>query len=87
MRSLIYISSIERKFLGGEEALTFEEFYELVVQDYETGLNIVKDMLAGEDPYPYDWIDNDPAAYEEFRIIHRSALKTQIALFEAEFND
>jgi hypothetical protein len=81
MQSLTYLPSIERKFLGGEEAVTFEDFCELVVQDYEAGLNVVQRMLDGEDPYA--WNEDEPEFYEEFVIIHRPALEAQIALAQS----
>lgn len=82
-QGLILEASIERKFLGGQENVTFEEFCTRVVQDYEAGMNVVQLMLAGEDPF--SWNDDDPEFYEEFRIINRDALEAQIALADLQF--
>jgi hypothetical protein len=82
MESLIFTPSIQRTYFGGQEAVTFEAFYTMAVQDYEAGMNVVQDMLAGEDPFRWNEHD-DPEFYEEFVIIHRGALEAQIALAES----
>jgi hypothetical protein len=82
-QALIFEASIKRKFLGGQEDVTFEEFCTRVMQDYEAGMNVVQLMLAGEDPFP--WNEDEPEFYEEFRIINRDELEAQIALAESQF--
>lgn len=71
---------IERKYLGGTERVTFDHFARLVVQDEEEAAVIARRMLDGADPHPF----NEPASgaeaefYEEFSVIDRAALTTQL---------
>lgn len=84
-QDLISTPSIQRTFFGGDQAVTFQDFYaSRGIQDYEAGMNIVQFMLAGEDPFLLN--DPEPRFYQEYRIINRDALEAQVALAQLQIH-
>lgn len=80
---LLYISCIERKFFGGREDVTLDNFCRYVVQDYDVGLRIARELLGTPaDSYVYN--EDDPEFREVFECAHGAALKAQIKDMEGE---
>lgn len=68
---------IERKFFGGSERVTFDEFARFVIQDEDEAMVIAARMLSGQDPYP--WNEGvEPEFYEEFSVIDAEALRGEV---------
>jgi hypothetical protein len=75
---------IERKFYGGTESVTFDDFALFVIQDDDEALTIAHRMLDGMDPYPFNepHTGAEPEFYEEFRVLNSNKLREQISAYE-----
>jgi hypothetical protein len=71
---------IERRGLGFSEVVSFREFAEHIIQDWDMAVEVATAMLKSDSKYPWNE-DNKPEFYEEFypsdREILRAALKAQ----------
>jgi len=65
---------IRRAYLGGSDDVTFDQFAEIVVQDYACAAEVAETML-NDDPRPYQWNADEPEFYEEFAVIDAAELR------------
>lgn len=73
---------IERRYLGGTETVTFDDFATQVVQDHELAREIAAQLAASDEPYK--WNEDSAEFYEEFRATNPGALRAQLGLAGVE---
>lgn len=71
---------IRRSFTGGQEDITYPEFAEDIIQDWDVAEDVADDLLAWP-KQPREWNAEEPEFREVFELLDASDLKAQIAYY------
>ena len=72
---------IRRKYLGGVEDQSFDNFVLSTIQDEQTAVEVAQTMLA-DYPEPYEWNRDEAEYYETFEILDVDELRLSLDRLE-----
>ena len=75
---------IRRKYLGGTEDQSFDDFVESTIQDAQAALEVAATMI-NDYPSPYAYNSDEPEYYEEFEILDAEELLRAVNALRAEY--